>query len=154
MHAESSRSISWGHGQTAALPSACVTTTPDAARVLDAVDALSDQMLLELRDVLRIPSVSGTDAENDAQQHMGDVLGRGGMEVDLWLATDQPAAFARTGRPVIAVDLGKPEEAASVIVAAGRAAPIPTSPAWRSTAVRRGDWWDDWPEATPIPAEP
>ncbi len=46
------------------------------------------------------------------------------MEVDLWLATDLPAAFARTGRPVIAVDLGKPEEAASVIAAAGRAAPF------------------------------
>ena len=30
------------------------------------------------------PSVSGTDAENEAQQHMGGVLGRGGLDVDLW----------------------------------------------------------------------
>ena len=103
MHAERSRSVSWGHGQTAALPSACVIATPDAARVLDAVDALSDQMLVELRDVLRIPSVSGTDAENDAQQHMGDVLGRGGMEVDLW-QIDLPAITSHTDFPGMEVD--------------------------------------------------
>jgi biotin carboxylase len=46
------------------------------------------------------------------------------MRVDLSLATDLPAAFARQGRPTIAVDLGKPEEAARAIVEAARATPF------------------------------
>lgn len=64
----------------------CCVVDPSAARgpVLDAVDELRDTMLDELVDVLHVPSVSGTDAENDAQRHMSGVLERGGMDVDHW----------------------------------------------------------------------
>src|SRR5689334_23961837 len=35
--------------------------------------------------------------------------------IDLWLGTDLPAAFARLGRPTVAVDLRAPEAAAAAI---------------------------------------
>ena len=59
--------------------------TEDAhAKVLEQVDALTDTMVGELCVALRIPSVSGTDEENDGQHHMADLLDRGGLEVDRW----------------------------------------------------------------------
>lgn len=74
-----------------------------AAAVLDAVDALDDTMFDELLAVMRVPSVSGTDAENDGQQHMSEVLGRGGMEVDLW-PIDLPTLTAHADFPGMEVD--------------------------------------------------
>jgi biotin carboxylase len=44
--------------------------------------------------------------------------------VDLWLGTDLPAAFARHGRPTLAVDLRAPEEAATAIVRAAYDTPF------------------------------
>ncbi|MCU1367442.1 MAG: hypothetical protein JWN39_3081, partial [Ilumatobacteraceae bacterium] len=38
--------------------------------VLEAVDALTDTMIGETSTLVRIPSVSGTAAENDAQLHV------------------------------------------------------------------------------------
>lgn len=58
--------------------------TDPAARVLDAVEALREPMLAELATVVRIPSVDGTDAENDAQHYIAGRLGESGLEVDHW----------------------------------------------------------------------
>ena len=41
-------------------------------------------MLRELSDLIRVPSVSGTDAECDVQHHVARLLETGGMEVDRW----------------------------------------------------------------------
>src|SRR5690606_106958 len=52
--------------------------------VLDAVGALRSDMLRRAGDLVRIPSVSGTDAENDAQAHVAGVLAGAGFDVDHW----------------------------------------------------------------------
>lgn len=80
-----------------------MTDTSLVARVLDAVDTLRTPMVTELRDVLRVPSVSGTDAENEAQQHMCGVLGRGGLDVDLW-PIDLPTIIGHPDFPGMEVD--------------------------------------------------
>ncbi len=58
--------------------------TDHAARVLDAVEALREPMLAELTALIRIPSVGGTDAENDAQNYVAGRFGESGLEVDHW----------------------------------------------------------------------
>jgi acetylornithine deacetylase len=73
------------------------------ARVLDAVDSLCDEMLVALRDVLRVPSVSGTDAENDAQHHMSEMFDQGGLDVDLW-QIDLPTLTSHADFPGMEVD--------------------------------------------------
>ena len=79
-------------------------STPDrSATVLDSVESLHDSMFAELRSLLRVPSVSGTVAENDAQQHMSAVLGAGGMDVDLW-QIDLPTLIAHPDFPGMEVD--------------------------------------------------
>jgi acetylornithine deacetylase len=54
------------------------------ADVLDAVDELTTDMMQLIGDVVRIPSVSGTDAENEAQGFLAGVLQRSGWDVDHW----------------------------------------------------------------------
>ncbi len=54
------------------------------ARVLAHVDSLTDTMLAEAARVVRLPSVSGTDGENEGQAHMAALFDRGGLEVDHW----------------------------------------------------------------------
>ena len=54
------------------------------ADVLDAVDELTVDMMQLIGDVVRIPSVSGTEAENEAQGFLAGVLQRSGWEVDHW----------------------------------------------------------------------
>jgi acetylornithine deacetylase len=54
------------------------------ARVLETVDSLTSAMLGEITTVVQMPSVSGTDGENEAQQHMADLFARGGLDVDHW----------------------------------------------------------------------
>jgi acetylornithine deacetylase len=54
------------------------------ADVLDAVDELTTDMMQLIGDLVRIPSVSGTDAENEAQGFLAGVLQRSGWEVDHW----------------------------------------------------------------------
>jgi acetylornithine deacetylase len=53
-------------------------------RVLAAVDDLQPSMMSLVGDLVRIPSVSGSDAENDAQAHFADVLRGAGLDVDHW----------------------------------------------------------------------
>jgi acetylornithine deacetylase len=55
-----------------------------AARVLDAVAELTGPFQDELATLVRIPSVSGTDAENDAQAHVAGRFAAAGLEVDHW----------------------------------------------------------------------
>lgn len=52
--------------------------------VLDSVGTLRSEMLRRAGDLVRIPSVSGTDAENDAQAHVAGVLAGAGFDVDHW----------------------------------------------------------------------
>lgn len=53
-------------------------------RVLEQVDSLAEMMIADAASLVRIPSVSGTDAENDAQAEMARRLAADGQEVDHW----------------------------------------------------------------------
>lgn len=66
-----------------------------AQRVLDEVEALHDEMVALAADLVRIPSVGGTDAEHEAQAWFAQVLADGGLEVDHWrIPLDELAAEA------------------------------------------------------------
>ena len=78
--------------------------------MLDAVDDSRAELVTFLAELVRMPSVGGTDAENEAQQHLAGAFDRVGLEVDHWR-------------------LPLPELLAE-----------PDFPASRSTATRRGDW--------------
>jgi acetylornithine deacetylase len=70
-------------------------TTRDAAaaRVLDEVDALTEEMVALISALVRIPSVGGSDAEHEAQAWFAEVLVAGGLEVDHWrIPLDELAA--------------------------------------------------------------
>lgn len=54
------------------------------ATVLQRLDELVPTMVEDIRDLVRIPSVGGSDAENDAQASMALRFERGGLEVDHW----------------------------------------------------------------------
>jgi acetylornithine deacetylase len=53
-------------------------------RVLGEVDAMVDQMVERTAALVRIPSISGTDAENEAQAHVAALLAAAGLEIDHW----------------------------------------------------------------------
>ena len=55
-----------------------------AAEVLDALADLQPNMLKLLGDLVRIPSISGTAEENDAQAFVAGVLDRAAFDVDHW----------------------------------------------------------------------
>lgn len=59
---------------------------PAGARtaVLDHLNRLTNEMVDAASRLVKIPSVSGSDEENDAQAHMAGVLNRGGLDVDHW----------------------------------------------------------------------
>ena len=77
--------------------------TDHAARVLNAVEALREPMLAELATVVRIPSVGGTDAENDAQHYIAGRFGESGLEVDHW-QLDLADLTSRSDFPGMEVD--------------------------------------------------
>ena len=54
------------------------------ARVLNAVDERQAEMTELLQELVRIPSISGTDAENDAIAHAAGLFSDRGLEVDHW----------------------------------------------------------------------
>jgi acetylornithine deacetylase len=54
------------------------------ARVLDAVDAGDDATVGLLAELVRVPSVSGSAAENDLQARLATLLQAEGLEVDHW----------------------------------------------------------------------
>ena len=55
-----------------------------AARVLDQVETCAAELVDHVVETVRIPSVSGSDAENDAQAHMARLFADGGLDVDHW----------------------------------------------------------------------
>lgn len=59
-------------------------TTAARAKVLESVDDLQRELLTTAADVVRMPSVSGTDGENEAQARMAAHFGAGGLDVDHW----------------------------------------------------------------------
>jgi acetylornithine deacetylase len=64
-------------------------------RVLTELDAMADELVERTATLVRIPSISGTDAENDAQAHVAAALAAGGLDVDHWrLDLDALAADA------------------------------------------------------------
>jgi acetylornithine deacetylase len=63
----------------------CAVTVADwKARVLDVVDESATELVTFLADLVRMPSVGGTDVENSAQQHLAAVFDRIGLDVDHW----------------------------------------------------------------------
>ncbi len=56
-------------------------TRPERA-VLDGLD--ERQMVADLIDLVRVPSVTGTDAESDVQHRSADLLTGCGLDVDIW----------------------------------------------------------------------
>ncbi|MEW9548961.1 ArgE/DapE family deacylase [Nonomuraea sp. NPDC050783] len=66
------------------------------ARVLDAIDEAETVRLLA--ETVRVPSVTGTDAESELQHRFARLLGEAGMDVDVW-KLDLPALTASPGFP-------------------------------------------------------
>ena len=77
--------------------------TQATERVLDLLDERRDAMVSALADLVAVPSVSGTDAENDAIAHMAGAFGAIGLDVDHW---EIPLAetMARADFPGVEVD--------------------------------------------------
>lgn len=63
---------------------AAAVTTDWPARVLQAIDADQATMVAALADLVRTPSVSGTDAEHEIQADLAGHLSADGLEVDHW----------------------------------------------------------------------
>ena len=55
-----------------------------SARVLDEVDAASEAAVQRLAELVRVPSVSGSDAEHEIQEELATQLQAVGLEVDHW----------------------------------------------------------------------
>ena len=63
------------------------------ALVLDAVEERAGEMVELLATMVRRPSISGTDGENEAQSDMARLLADGGLEIDHWrIPLDELAA--------------------------------------------------------------
>jgi acetylornithine deacetylase len=80
-----------------------VNTADATARVLQAVDAATAPMIEQVATTVRLPSVSGTDGENEGQAHMAALLAAGGLEVDHW-QLDLPALTAHPDFPGMEVE--------------------------------------------------
>jgi acetylornithine deacetylase len=74
-----------------------------AATVLQRLDELVPTMVQDVRDLVRIPSVGGTDAENDVQAAMARRFERGGLDVDHW-RIDLDALTAHPDFPGVEVE--------------------------------------------------
>jgi acetylornithine deacetylase len=74
-----------------------------ATAVLQRLDELAPAMVEDIRDLVRIPSVGGTDAENEAQAAMAHRFERGGLEVDHW-RIDLDEVTAHPDFPGVEVD--------------------------------------------------
>ena len=81
-----------------------MTNIADAtARVLQQIEALTAAMIGTAATIVQVPSVSGTDGENEAQAHMASLLAAGGLEVDHW-KLDLDALCAHPDFPGMEVD--------------------------------------------------
>lgn len=76
-----------------ALPRTCPPTDLPAS-VADALDAVDEARVVALlQDLLRVPSITGTAEESEAQHRLAGRLAAAGMDVDLW-PVDLPATTA------------------------------------------------------------
>jgi acetylornithine deacetylase len=73
------------------------------ARVLERVDSVAEATIADVASLVRIPSVSGTDAENDAQAEMACRFAADGLDVDHW-ALDLDALGADPDFPGMEVE--------------------------------------------------
>jgi acetylornithine deacetylase len=73
------------------------------ARVLDSLRELEPWIVETSADLIRRPSVSGTDGENEAQAHVATLFREGGLDVDHW-QIDLPALTARPDFPGMEVE--------------------------------------------------
>jgi acetylornithine deacetylase len=73
------------------------------ARVLDQIEAMREEALDSFAEVMRIPSISGTPAENEVQAHLAARYAAQGLEVDHW-AIDLPALTAHPDFPGMEVE--------------------------------------------------
>jgi acetylornithine deacetylase len=80
-----------------------MTPATAIARVLDEVDAATGEMLAMTSSLVRTPSVSGTDGENEAQAVMAAHMREGGLDVDHW-PIDLPALQAHPDFPGMEVE--------------------------------------------------
>jgi acetylornithine deacetylase len=63
------------------------------SRVLDRLDGQYDEMLALLVELVRMPSVGGSDVENTAQAHLATMLDNTGLDTDHWqIPLDQLSA--------------------------------------------------------------
>lgn len=63
---------------------ALLDADPVVSRVLDQVDALQGEMLRTVAALVRVPSISGSEAEHDAQSFMAERAASCGLDVDHW----------------------------------------------------------------------
>jgi acetylornithine deacetylase len=59
-------------------------TEQAARRVLDEVETMAPAIVGMAAELVRIPSISGTDGENEAQGHVAGLLAASGLELDHW----------------------------------------------------------------------
>ena len=78
-------------------------TTGAAARILDLVDEHHDAMVSRLAEFVALPSISGTDAENEAIDHMAGTFAAIGLDVDHW-QIPLAETMARPDFPGVEVD--------------------------------------------------
>jgi acetylornithine deacetylase len=75
-----------------------MTSTPAEARILEAID--DDALVHELVDLIRVPSITGTDAESELQHRHAQQLRELGFDVDAW-KFDLDDLYADPGFPGI-----------------------------------------------------
>ena len=72
-------------------------------RVLDCIDARKAEIVHDLADLVRVPSISGSDAENAIQEVLAGWLDRAGLAVDHW-QIDLDDMYAADGFPGVEVE--------------------------------------------------
>jgi len=73
------------------------------ASVLAAVDGQAAMMFAQLSDLVAVPSISGSDAENEVLEHLARVFGDCGLDVDHW-QLDLDDLYARPDFPGVEVE--------------------------------------------------
>ncbi|MBA3604635.1 MAG: ArgE/DapE family deacylase [Acidimicrobiia bacterium] len=71
--------------------------------VLEALDDQAEAMMAELSDLVAVPSISGSDAENEALDHLAHVFVACGLDVDHW-QLDLDDLLARPDFPGVEVE--------------------------------------------------
>ena len=116
------------------------------ARVLAEIDALEAAMLDNVVALVRIPSIGGTDAENDAQAHLARCFAAGGLDVDHW-RIDLDAITAHPDFPGAEVDRHEAWGLVAVLPGRGDGASLMLNGHVDVVPVGDPDAWTDQPFA-------